>query len=706
MKHYETQNIKNIVLVGGSKSGKTTLAECMMFEGGVTGRMGTIEDHNTVSDYHEIEQERENSVYSSIMHTEWRGNKINIVDTPGMDDFIGEMISALRVSDTALLLLNNQNGVEVGTEIAWRYLKKFNKPTIFVANQADHAKADFNATAEQAKAQFGNKVIVVQYPYNNGEGFDSIIDVLKMVMYKFPAEGGKPEKLPIPDEEKAKADELHNILVETAAENDDALMELYFEKGSLDEDEMRKGIRIGMLKRELFPLFCLSAKRNMGSGRLMGFINNVAPSADDMNPEESTDGTEINCSDPDTSLFVFKASNEKHAGSMSFFKVCSGTLSTGMDLINTTTNSKGRISQLYVVDGKNRTPVEKLSAGDIGATVKFKGTFTNHTLRSKDDGLQIKPIDFPPSKMRTAIVPAKQGDEEKLGQGLNKIHECDPTLIIEQSKELKQTLVHSQGELHMLITKNILKNEHGVDVEFVSPRIPYRETIQKEAKASYRHKKQSGGSGQFGEVYLAIAPYYDGMPPPEGFNLRKKEEIELSWGGKLVYYNCIVGGVIDNRFMPAILKGIMERIEEGPLTGSYARDICVMVYDGKMHPVDSNEISFKIAGKHAFKEAFVNAQPKIMEPIYRVEVLVPDDYTGDVMTDLQSRRALVEGIEAEGAYQKIIARVPLAELNRYSSSLRSISQGRAIHTREFLEYAQTPGDVQQKLIKAHEAGQA
>jgi elongation factor G len=701
MKNYETSDIRNIVLVGAAKSGKTILTESMMFEGGVTNRMGSIEDHNTVSDYHEVEHERGNSVFSSVLYTEWRGQKINIIDTPGFDDFAGEMVSALRVADTALLVVNAQNGPEVGTEIAWRYLKRYEKPTVLVVNQVDHSKAEFNKAVDKCRQQFGDEIVVVQYPYNPGEGFNSIIDVLKMVMYKFPPEGGKPEKLPIPAEEKERAEELHNTLVEAAAENDETLMELYFEKGALDEDEMRKGLTIGLSHRTIFPLFCLSAKHNMGSGRLMGFLGNVAPAPGELKPEKTRDGEEITIHDPETTLFVFKASNEKHTGSMSFFKVCSGAAVPGMDLINISNHGKGRLSQLFVVNGKNRTSVDRLNAGDIGATVKLKDTYVNNTLRTKDDEMEVDHIEFPLPKIRSAIVAERQGDEEKMAQALNRIHETDPTLIVEFSSELKQVIIHGQGALHLQMIQWALEHLHNVKIDFIPPKIPYRETIQKSAEASYRHKKQTGGAGQFGEVYMKIEPFYEGMADPEGFNIRDTQVVELPWGGKLVFYNCIVGGVIDNRFLPAILKGVMSRMENGPLTGSYARDICVLVYDGKMHAVDSNEAAFKTAGAMAFKDAFKKANPKIMEPIYRVEVLTPDEYTGDVMTDLTGRRAIVEGIDSDGNYQKIIARVPLAEMNRYATSLSSVTQGRATFTRTFIEYTQVPGDVQERLIKEH-----
>jgi elongation factor G len=706
MKHYQTSNIKNIVLAGSSKSGKTTLAECMMFEGGVISRMGTIDDGNTVSDFHELEQERKNSVYSSIMHTEWRGTKINIIDSPGMDDFSGELISALRVADTALITINAQNGLEVGTEIAWRYLDKYAKPTIFVVNQLDHPKADWRKTLEAIREQFGAAVVPMQFPYNAGEGFDAIVDVLKMVMYKFPPGGGKPEKLPIPEDVKGLADEMHNTLVEAAAENDESLMELYFDKGELDEDEMRQGIRLGMLARTLFPLFCVSAKNNMGSGRMMGFIGNVAPSAGEMGPEKAIDGSEIKVSDPETTLFIFKSTNDKHTGTTSYFKVCSGELSAGTELVNLANRNKVKMNQLYVMDGKNRNQVEKLAAGDIGATVKLKDTFSNQTLRPSDDGKAVDPIVYPNAKMRTAIKPQDSGDEEKLAQALNKLAATDPTFRVEYAKELKQTILHAMGDLHLATIKWLLKNQSGLEVEFLEPKISYRETIQKESMGHYRHKKQSGGAGQFGEVFLRVFPYYEGWTPPGDVKVRGTEEIELPWGGKLLFCNAIVGGVIDIRYMPAILKGVMKMLEEGPITGSYARDIVVLVYDGKMHPVDSNEVSFMLAGQHAFKQAFLEAKPKLLEPIYKVEVIVPDEQMGDIMTDLQSRRAIVEGFDSAGAYQRITAQVPLAELYRYSTTLRSLTQGRATHSREFSKYETVPGDIQQKLAAAHAAAES
>ena len=698
MKIYDDKHIKNVVLVGAPKSGKTTLAEAMIFEAGLINRRGTVEEKNTVSDYHEIEHERGSSVYATSMHTEWKDYKINLIDTPGLDDFIGEVISSLRVADTAVMLLNSEHGVEIGTELIWNYVEKFNKPIIFAINHLDHSKSDFDSTLEQAQRRFGKAITVMQYPIRQGDNFDSIVDLLNMVMYKFPEKGGKPEKLPIPADEIELANQLHNELVEKAAENDEKLMELYFEKGTLDEDQLRAGLKAGMLHHDVYPVFCLSAKKNMGSGRLMSFIDNVAPSATELFPESLVDGDELECkaSGPAT-LFVFKTLIEPHLGKLSFFKVMSGEINAGMDLVNSVTGQTERLNQLFIMDGKNRNVVSKLTAGDIGATLKLKDTLTNQTLCTAGKRIEIEPIHFPDARLRTAIIAKNKTDDEKLGTVLAEIHQEDPTLNIEYSRELKQVLLSGQGELHLAVTKWRLEKIYRLDVEFIKPRIPYRETIQKLSIASYRHKKQSGGAGQFGEVNLKIEPYFDGMSEPEGHSIREKEILELPWGGRLVFYNCIVGGVIDQRFIPSIQKGIMEKMHEGPLTGSYVRDIRVIVYDGKMHPVDSNDISFKIAGMMAFKEAFHLADPKILEPIYEVEIKVPEELMGDVVTDLQSRRAIILGMDSVGTYQIIKAKTPLAELDKYSTSLRSITQGRGSYSGKFTEYAPVPSDIQKKL---------
>ncbi len=700
MKVYDDKHIKNIVLLGAPKSGKTILAEDMLFEAGLIHRRGTIEGKNTVSDYHEIEHERGNSIFATVLHTEWRDYKINIIDTPGFDDFTGEMVSSMRVADTCVMVINAQHGVEVSTELIWNYAEKFRKPVIFAINQADHPKADFDMALESLKQTFGKAVTQMQYPVNQGESFDAIIDLLKMVMYKFPPEGGKPQKLPIPDSEKEKANRLHNELVEKAAENDEQLMERYFEKGTLDEDEMRKGLKLGMIHHDVFPVFVMSARKNMGSGRMMGFIDNVAPSPQEAMPERTIQGKEIhyNPNGP-TVLFVFKSHLEPNLGKLSFFKVISGQVTAGSELVNSQTGTVEKINQLFIMDGKTRNPVERLVAGDIGATLKLKDTYTNQTLCAKGTDITIEPITYPEPRIRTAVVAQTKTDEEKIGEVLQKIHQEDPTLEVGYSRELKQLIIAGQGEMHLAVCKWMLENVYKLHVEYKPPRISYRETIRKPAVAMYRHKKQSGGAGQFGEVHLKIEPWYEGMPEPTEYTVRGKELIDLEWGGKLAFYNCIVGGVIDARFIPSILKGILEKMEEGPITGSYVRDVRVCVFDGKMHPVDSNDISFKIAGMMAFKEAFLNADPVVLEPIYDLEVLVPEEMLGDVMGDLQTRRSIIMGIDAKGNYQVIKARTPLAELDRYSTTLRSLTQGRASFTQRFAEYVQVPFEIQQKLAK-------
>jgi len=712
MKVYETKDIRNLSLLGNAGLGKTTLAEAMLFEGGVINRRGEVGQKNTVSDYHEIEHDRECSVFSTVLYTEWLGKKLNIIDTPGADDFIGGVISSLSVTDTGLLMINAQHGVETGTGIIWRHADRLKKPIVFAINQLDHDKANFEKCIEDAKQSFGNKVTIIQYPVNQGLEFNAVVDVLLMKMFKWAPEGGKPEITDIPASEMDKATELHNQLVEAAAENDEGLMEIFFEKESLTEDEMRSGIKKGIISRGLFPVFCISAKKNMGVRRLMEFLGNVVPSPDQMPAPINNEGNEVKC-DPTgkTSLFIFKNSVEQHLGEVLFFKVMSGEVTEGMDLINTNRQAKERFSQLYAVAGKNREKVAKFVAGDIGATVKLKETKTNHTINEKGEDWKMPAMKFPEPKFRTAIKAVSESDDEKLGEILHRMSEEDPTVIMEYSKELKQLILHGQGEFHLNTVKWHLDNIHKVETTFIAPKIPYRETITKAAQADFRHKKQSGGAGQFGEVHLIIEPHDDDKPDTNKFKLnnseynlqiRGKEEHELKWGGKLVFYNCIVGGVIDARFMPAILKGVMEKMENGPLTGSYARGIRVYVYDGKMHPVDSNEISFKLAGAKAFSAAFKKAGPKIMEPVYNVEVLVPSDSMGDVMSDLQGRRAIIEGMSSEKGFEKLNAKVPLAEMGKYSTALSSISSGRATFTMSFAEYSAVPGDVQEALLKAYE----
>lgn len=705
MKVYQTDEIRNVALVGGAKSGKTTLSECMIFEGGLINRRGSVDDKNTVSDYREIEHERQNSVSSTVLFAEFQGKKINIIDTPGFDDFVGEVISALKVADTGIMVINAQNGVEVGAEISWRYTSQVNTPVIFAINHLEHEKSNFEETLRQLKSQFGNNVTICQYPVNAGLGFNQVVDLIRMKMYQFPDDGGEPVEMEIPAAEKDKAEELQAELIEKAAESNEELMEVFFENGTLTEAEMIGGIKEGLKTRGLFPVFCINAKHNMGVRRLMEFINNSVPAPNEMPPVKTTNGKEFSC-DPkkDVSLFVFKTVIESHLGEVSFFKVYNGEVAEGTDLVNGNSASKERLSQLFAMAGrKTREKLPKVVAGDIAATIKLKNTSTNETLslpKNSDD--IIEPIVFPAPKLTMAVKAVNTADDEKLGAALHQMHKVDKTFRISYSKELRQMIAGGMGELHLNLIKWMVENLEKVQMEYFAQKIPYRETITKSAKATYRHKKQSGGAGQFGEVHMMIEPYVEGMSWTTEFPVRGSDEVTLDWGGKLIMNNCIVGGSIDARFMPAIMKGLMEKIENGPLTGSYARDIVVYIYDGKMHPVDSNELSFKLAARQAFREAFKNAGPKILEPIYDVEVIVPEEKMGDVMTDLQGRRAVIMGMDADGHYQKIKARVPLAEMNRYQTALSSITSGRAMYSLKFAEYAQVPGDVQTQLLKEYE----
>ena len=710
MKAYSTKNIRNVVLLGSTKSGKTTLSEAMLYEGKVIDRRGTVEGKNTVSDNAEIEQMNQRSIYATPLYAEFMDTKFNIIDTPGADDFVGGAVSAFKVCDTGVLVVNAQQGVEVGTQIYSRYAKTYGIPLIVAVNQLDGEKASWETTLESMKETFGNKPVVVQYPVTVGPDFDGFIDVLKMKLYRFEGDTGKRQDLEIPADMMDEAEELRNALIERAAEYDDTLMETFFEQGSLSEDEIRKGLGIGIREGAVMPIFCLSAKKDIGVKRLMEFTIRVAAS-----PAErvgvTKDGKKVECKvDAPVSLFIYKTAVEQHLGEVAYFKVMSGELTEGMDLENPETGDKERITAIYAVAGKKKEKVTDLQAGDIGCTVKLRAAKTNVTLCAPGADLSYLDIKFPHYKYRCAVKAKDAKDEEKVSEAMAKIAAEDPTYIIEYHKEQKQTILKGQGEQHVNTLKWRLQNENKLEIEFSAPKISYRETITKVATADYRHKKQSGGAGQFGEVHLLIAPYQEGVDPGNKFkvngkevvlNIKGKEEYDLPWGGKLEYYNCVVGGAIDARFMPAILKGINEKMSEGPLTGSLARDIRVYVYDGKMHPVDSNEISFVLASRNAFKEAFRAAGPKIMEPIYNVEVLTPTEYMGACMSDLQNRRAIIEGMGTDKGFDTIKARVPLAELYRYSTTLSSISSGSATFTMDFADYQPVPGDVQEKLLKAY-----
>jgi elongation factor G len=707
MNVYDPSRIRNVVLLGHSGSGKTTFAETMLYESGMTNKRGSIEQKNTVSDYHEIEKEKGKSVFSSFMMLDWRGNKINLIDTPGTTDYVGEVLGALRVADTAIFTLNAEHGVEVGTEMFWKYTQKFKIPTILVANKLDNSKSNFQKTVDMAKERFGRNVVVVQYPYSEGEDFHAIIDVLKMTMYEFPEDGGKPDKLPIPESQRAQAELLHNELVEAVAENDELLMDIYFEKGELDESHMRDGLHKSLINQDIYPLFCCSSSRNMGSGRIMGFLGNISPSPLEGNLPLTTEGEEFELDDnKPESAFLFKTHAESHVGDLVYFKVYSGSLKPGMDLINHATGNVVRLPNLFLTEGAKRIEVNEIKTGDIGAVVKLKEGNVNDTLHAKDFELALEPIHFPKPTVRTAVKLKHEGEEDKLGSALNQLQKEDPSLEVEHNAELKQIILHSQGDEHLAVIRHALENRFGLEVEFNDAGIPYRETVTKTARAHYKHKKQSGGAGQYAEVNMLIEPYEEGRPVPDDLNVRDVEEIELPWGGKLVFQNCIVGGVIDNRFMPAILKGIMEKMEAGPVTGCRARDIRVSIYDGSMHSVDSNEAAFKTAALMAFRSGFMDASPKIMEPIYEIEVLVPDEYMGDVMSDLSSHRGQIQGMDAEGSLQMIRAHMPLAELDHYATRLKSMTQGRSTYSRTFSHYDAVPHAQQEELIEMSKSADA
>ncbi|MCC5932813.1 MAG: elongation factor G [Candidatus Cyclonatronum sp.] len=699
MNVYKTDKLRNVVLLGHSGSGKTTLAETMAFEAGSITRRGSVSAGSTMSDYHPMEKEKEKSVFTTVLNLDWRGHKINLIDTPGTADFIGEVVAPLRIARNNIFVINAEHGVEVGTDLLWKYARDFGTTSMIVINKLDHPNAAFEKAVDSCKERFGRSVVTIQFPYEEGQGFNAIIDVMKMTMYEFPEDGGKPEKLPIPESMKARADLLHNELVEAIAENDEMLMDLYFEKGTLDEEELIDGFRKSMRAGTIHPVFCVSAERNMGTGRVMGFIDAAIESPQDGVPSTLEDGSEFVISpDKPASAFIFKHTNEEHVGDLVYFKVTSGILKPGIDLYNERTNNTLRIGSLFVPQCGKRIEVPELYAGDIGVAVKLKDCTTNDTICDKAHPVSFRKVTYPEPTISLAVL-ADSGSEEKVGMALNQLQREDPALRVDHNAELRQLILSGQGEEHLNKVKHVLENQYKLHIEFGDTRIPYRETISKGVKTHYRHKKQSGGAGQFADVHLYIEPWTEGMADPPELNVRGRDEHQLEWGGKLVFYNCIVGGVIDNRFMPAILKGVMDKMENGPLSGCRARDIRVSVFDGAMHSVDSNEAAFKTAGMMAFKKGFLEAGPKLLEPVYEVDVLVPAEFMGEIMTDLSGRRGQIVGMDSEGSLQKVTARVPLAELGRYTTQLKSMTQGRATHTRRFVDYAQVPRDIQDRVMK-------
>lgn len=696
----ETKNLRNVVLLGHAGSGKTTFVENMLLETEAVNRLGNVDQETTVSDYTNIEQAKHYSIFTSLMHVHWKDSKINIIDTPGADDFVGEVLSGLKVADLGIMMVHARYGVEVGTELSTEQAKKLNTPLLFVINHMDDHEANYDKSLREIQNHFGTKTVPVQYPLGQGDGFNRIVDTLQRVVYHFPKEGGRPEKENIPESEMEKVNKWHNVLVEVAAENDETLMEKYFEAGSLSEEELREGLNIALAHGEFYPLFIASASRNMGSGRIMGFINDIGPSPIDRPAQLLVSGDEVKCDTEDhTTMMIYKTISEPNVGNVSYFKIYSGVLARGDVLVNAATNTQESFNHIYVSNGKDREEVPRIIAGDLGATTKLKNSHTNNTLNEKGIQREVVPISFPPPRYRMAIVNENTSELDKMAKALQTIQEEDPTLIVEQSPELNQTIMKGQGQLHLDIISYRLDKSFGVNLQLEPPRIPYRETISRKVNVSYRHKKQSGGAGQFAEVYMRIEPWDENTSLPADLSVRKEVTEELPWGGILKYLWCIVGGNIDNRFSNAIKKGIMMKMEEGPLTGSRCQNLQVSVFDGKMHTVDSNDMAFQLAAAHAFRRGFIKAGPQVLEPISHLEILCRDDAMGEIMGDLQSRRAQIIGMGAEGHYQKITASIPLAEMEGYSSVLRSLSQGKAKFKSWPMGYENVPFDVQQSLVK-------
>jgi len=697
MKVFESGNIRNVALVGHQGSGKTMLSEAMLYATGALQRMGSIEEGTTVSDYHPSEHEREMSVFASLVHVEYGGNKINVIDTPGYPDFVGEVAASLHVVNTAIFVINAADGVQVGTEIGWRAAEEAGTPVMFVINHMDKLQADFRAIIDQLKERFGRGATVVQLPV--GGGSRSVIDGLLMKMIKFD-DRGKPSYSDISEEFLAEAEDLHNELVENIAENDESLMELYFEKGNLSEDEMRGGLREAMVKRQLYPIFLTSATSNVGVSRLMEFVGNVCPSPSDVPEARTMDGSTIG---PDPSgepvALVYRTMAEHHVGDYSFVRVYSGTLEGGSDLVNATTGDMERLGQLFAINGHDRDPVSKLSAGDLGALVKLKNTHTNDTLRLKGSKVVMESIEFPSVLYSAAVTTEKDGDEDKLAQGLHQLVNEDPSLHIVHDQHLSQLVLGGQGEMHLEIAKYRLKNQFGVDIVFSRPKVAYRETVQSQARSKYRHKKQTGGAGQFADISMLIEPSDGEFNAPPDINVRGVHEEKTPWGSTIEFINAVVGGVIDmRRFFGAIRKGVLEASLKGPVAGYPVGDVRVVIHDGGMHPVDSNDAAFKSAARICYRDAFRSAAPVILEPIHLVEVLCPEAYTGEIMGDMNTRRARIQGIDSEGIFQKIVAEVPEAELFRYSTVVRSLTQGRGLHRSTFDHYEAMPRHVQEKVV--------
>ena len=681
MKSFQTEQLRNVGLGGHGSTGKTMLAEALLFNLKETTRIGSIEQGTTISDYNEDEIERNISINTSLLHGVWRDHKINLIDTPGYTDFFGEVVGSMRAVDTVFAVVSASSGVEVGTEMVWNEAAKNDLPRFLIVNKLDRDNIDFDEVYDGLVESFGHQVVLAQFPVETGVNFDAVIDLFRMKMLKFKTDGsGEYTEEDIPADLADKAEDLHVKLIESVAESDDTLMEKYFEAGTLTEEEFRGGFRKALAAKEVFPVFCVSATENIGVKRLLDVIVNFVPAPNELGEKEGKDGKtrKVDPSEP-FSAFVFKTLSEMHVGELSYLKVISGKMKSGDDVVNATNGASERIGQIFVLNGKNKKNVDELYAGDVGAVVKLKNTHTGNTLSAKGKEIEYDKIDFPEPRIRTAIQPKAKGDEEKISTGLHVLHEEDPTFVYEQDSELRQTIVSGLGELHLAIILSRLKKKFGVEVEEEEPKIPFRETIRKKAEAQGKYKKQSGGRGQYGDCHLRLEP--------------------MKRGEKFEFIDAIVGGVIPGKFIPAVEKGVIETMEKGVLAGYPVVDVRVTVFDGSYHNVDSSEMAFKMAASLGFKKAFAQANPVLLEPIMEIEVRVPEDYMGDVMGDISSRRGKIMGMDAEGRFQVIKALVPLAELYRYSTTLRSMTQGRGIHTRKFSHYEEVPSDFAEKIIE-------
>jgi elongation factor G len=685
LKNYKSEQIRNIATGAHGGAGKTSIVEAILFNLGETNRIGLIEQGTTVSDYNEDEIERQISISSSQLHGDWKDHKINLIDTPGYPDFFGEVVGGFTAVDSVMVVISASGGVEVGTEQVWQEAEKQNLPRLVVVNKLDKENIKFDEIVESLQQSFGHKIALAQYPVNSGPGFSKIIDLIRMKLLTFSTDGsGKFTEENIPADLADKAEDLHVKLIEAVAESDDSLMEKYFEAGELSEDEFRSGLSKAILNHEVYPVFCVAATTNVGTQRLSDVIINFLPAPTDMPPVKGTDSSakeaERKCSVTESSTArVFKTVSEVHVGELSYIKVISGAIKVGDDMYNSSQESAERIGQLYVLNGKNKVSCDRLMAGDIGAVVKLKSTHTGDTLCEKNKQIILNKIEFPEPRIRTAIVPKAKGDEEKIGAGLHSLHEEDPTFLAKYEPELKQTIISGQGELHLATILKRLNQKYHVEVDEQEPRIPYREAIKSKAEAQGKYKKQSGGRGQYGDCHLRL----ERQPRGSGFE----------------FINEIVGGVIPGKFIPAVEKGVVERMEKGVIAGFPVIDVKVAVFDGSYHNVDSSEMAFKVAGSMGFQKAFMAAKPVLLEPIYDITVKVPEEYMGDVMGDISGRRGKIMGMDAEGKFQIIKAKVPLSELYKYSTTLRSMTAGRGIHNRAFSNYEEVPSDISVKIIE-------